>query len=310
MISSFFGKTKPINYIILLVFLFVFYWYVHFSWLQSTFEPQKFMGQAGILGLLMLSIFLVNFILKKNKITGGNSLAILFYTLLVVIFPATLADSNAIIASFFLLLAIRRLLSFKSLKNLKLKIFDASFWIMMASLFYDWAILYLFVVYIAIYFYEAKNIRNWLVPIVAIIAHLLITMAYLVLTDNMDFMVRHYQLDFHFDQEYFLELRHSFRFGTYVFLSLLLAFLGFIKLSNVGVGKLVLLRLIVLWFLTGLMIKVLKSSQEVKPIMLTFFPAVVFIANYVEGIKKKKIREMVLWAAIILSFVVFITASL
>ncbi|SHI31295.1 hypothetical protein SAMN04487911_10174 [Arenibacter nanhaiticus] len=310
MISSFFGKTKPINYIILLVFLFVFYWYVHFSWLQSTFEPQKFLGQAGILGLLMLSIFLVNFILKKNKITGGNSLAILFYTLLVVIFPATLADHNAIIASFFLLLAIRRLLSFKSLKNLKLKIFDASFWIMMASLFYDWAILYLLVVYIAIYFYEAKNIRNWLVPLVAVIAHILITMAYLVLTDNMDFMLGHYQLDFHFDQEYFLELRHSFRFGTYVFLSLLLAVLGFIKLSNVGVGKLVLLRLIVLWFLTGLMIKVLKSSQEVKPIMLTFFPGVVFIANYVEGIKKKKIREMVLWAAIILSFVVFVTASL
>ena len=307
MISSIFGRTKPINYIILLVFLFFFYWFVHFFLFQKSYSPEQILGQTAILGFLSFSIFVVNFITLRNKITGGNSLAILFYTLLIVLFPEVLTDSNAILCSFFLLLAIRRILSFRSLKNIKLKIFDATFWILIASLFYDWAILYLIMVVIAIYFYDPKNIRNWLVPFAAIIAMFLIMLAVLVLSNNMDFLWNHYFFNFKFNAVYFYDWSNSTLLFLYVFTVLLCGFLAFLKLGNVGVGKLVTMRLILVLFLIGLLVKVLKSSPDTHPILITFFPAVVFITTYVQSIKKDSIREIVLMASVIIPFIVLLT---
>jgi len=310
MISSIFGRTKPINYIILLVFLFFFYWFVHFFMFQKSYSPEQLMGQTVILGFLSFSIFVVNFIVLRNKITGGNSLAILFYTLLIVLFPEVLIDSNAILCSFFLLLSIRRILSFRSLKNIKLKIFDATFWILIASLFYDWAILYLIVVIVAIYFYEPKNITNWLVPFTAIIAMVLIMLAVLALGNNMDFLRDHYFFDFQFNAVYFYDWSNSTILFLYVSIVLLCGFLAFLKLGSVGVGKIVTMRLIVLFFFIGLLVKVLKSVPYTHPILITFFPAVVFITTYVQSIKKDSVREIVLMASVIVPFIVFLTNAL
>ena len=310
MISSIFGRTKPINYIILLVFLFFFYWFVHFFMFQKSYSPEQLLGQTVILGFLSFSIFVVNFIVLRNKITGGNSLAILFYTLLIVLFPEVLIDSNAILCSFFLLLSIRRILSFRSLKNIKLKIFDATFWILIASLFYDWAILYLVVVIVAIYFYEPKNITNWLVPFTAIIAMVLIMLAVLALGNNMDFLRDHYYFDFQFNAVYFYDWSNSTILFLYVSIVLLCGFLAFLKLGSVGVGKIVTMRLVVLFFFIGLLVKVLKSAPNPLPILITFFPAVVFITTYVQSIKKDSIREIVLMASVIVPFIVFLTNAL
>ncbi|NNG08803.1 MAG: hypothetical protein HKM92_01425 [Arenibacter sp.] len=306
MISSIFGRTKPINYIILLVFLFVFYWFVHFFLFQKSYSPEQLLGQTGILSLLLFSLFVVNFISLRNKISGGNSYSILFYTLLIVIFPEVLVDSNAILCSFFLLLSIRRILSFRSLKNIKLKAFDATFWILIASLFYDWAILYLIVVVVAIYFYDPKNIKNWLVPLTAIAALALIVPAVLVLSNNLDFLWDHYQFNFQFNRVYFYDWSNSSLLFLYVSIVLLCGFLAFIKMGNVGVGKLVTMRLVVLLFLIGLLVKVLKSSQDTHPILITFFPAVVFITTYVQSIKKEKVSEMVLMASVFIPFAILL----
>lgn len=251
MISSIFGRTKPINYIILLVFLFLFYWFVHFFLFQKSYSPEQLLGQTGILSLLLFSLFVVNFISLRNKISGGNSFSILFYTLLIVIFPEVLVDSNAILCSFFLLLSIRRILSFRSLKNIRSKAFDATFWILIASLFYDWAILYLIVVVVAIYFYEPKNIKNWLVPLSAIAALALIVPAVLLLSNNLDFLWDHYQFNFQFNHVYFYDWSNSSLLFLYVSIVLLCGFLAFIKMGNLGVGKLVTMRLVVLLFLIG-----------------------------------------------------------
>ena len=123
MIASIFGKTKPINYIIVLAFLFLFYWLVHFSLYNRVYAPEQLLWQTFILSVLLFSIFIVNFIVKRNKITLASSYAIFFYALLMVVFPETLTDNKAILCNFFVLLAIRRLISMRSLKKMKMNIF-------------------------------------------------------------------------------------------------------------------------------------------------------------------------------------------
>lgn len=252
MISIIFGKTKPINYIIVLTFLFLFYWVVHFMLFNKSYQVENILLQLFVLAFLFFSIFIVNFIVKRNKITGTNSFAILFYVLLMVIFPETLSDSNAIFSSFFLLLASRRLLSMRSLKNINFKVFDASLWIMVSTLFYDWAILFLLLVFAAIYFYQPKIKKNWLVPFSAIFVFLMTTQCVLVLSNNQDFLLNHYEFKFSPNMVYFSYWGHSTKLICYVLGAFAVGLISFVKLGKGNIGQVVNMRLIAMAFVIGL----------------------------------------------------------
>lgn len=308
MISVIFGKTKPINYIIILSFLFVFYWLIHFFLFDKIYSPEQLLGQTLILGVLLFSIFVVNFIVKRNKVTGTNSFSILFYALLAVVFPETLADSDAIFCSFFLLLATRRLISIRSLKNIKFKIFDASVWILVSSLFYDWALLFMLLVFAAIYFYEPKNIRNWMVPFAGLFTVFMITECVLILVGQEEFLTEHYQLDISFNVAYFSYWGHSTKLICFALGTFLAGLLAFFKLGKTGLGKVVTMRLIALSFIIGLILNVLKLSDNVYPIMVTFFPSVVFMTKYIESIRRPNIKEIMLISSVIIPFLVFLTS--
>ncbi|MBU2948242.1 hypothetical protein KO521_16115 [Zobellia uliginosa] len=308
MISIIFGKTKPINYIIVLSFLFVFYWFVHFSMFDRIYSLVQIFWQFFIQAVLFFSVFIVNFIVKRNKVTGVNSFAILFYGLLMVVFPETLLDSNAIFCSFFLLLATRRLISIRSLKNIKFKIFDATIWVLVSSLFYDWALLFLILVLAAIYFYEPKNIRNWLVPLAAIFTVLMITECVLILYGTPNFFSEHYKFSVSLSISYFSYWGHSTKLVLFALGTFVAGLLAFLKLGKSGFGKVITMRLIALSFIIGLILNILLLADNVYPIMVTFFPSVVFMTKYIESLRKANIREIMLMAAVIIPFLVLMTS--
>ena len=307
MISSIFGKTKPINFIIVLSILFVTYWLIHFLLLENSYDIYELILQLVFFLVLAFSILTTDFIVRRNKITAANSFAILFYALLILVFPETLADRNAIFCSFFLLLATRRLVSIRTLKNIKFKIFDASFWIVVSSFFYEWALLYLILVFLTIYIYKPKNIRNWMVPLAGVFAVFMIMYSVLVLSNNTELLSKHYQFSFEFNVAYFSKWVNSTKLIVYIFLTIFAMLYGLLKLGKAGLGQLVTMRIIGFSFVLGLILKILTSSTDVHPIMVTFFPAAVFFTNYVESIKKQNIREVVLIISVFVPLVILLT---
>ncbi|WP_339665959.1 DUF6427 family protein [Maribacter arcticus] len=307
MISSIFEKTKPINFIIVLVFLFLFYWSVQFYLLDYTFSDIEIAPSVMVVSILLFSVFVVDFIVKRNKLTGSNSFAILFFTLLFVVFPETLGDSNAVFTSFFLLLSMRRLLSIKSLKNIKLKIFDAGLWICISSIFYEWAILYLLLVFAAIYIYDPKNIRNWLVLLSVGFVFYMILYGVLVLLDETSFMKTHYDFAINYDAIFPIKWWSSLKLSLYALFNLVLALTTFIHLGKAGMGKVIVMRLIALSFIIGIVVNFLVTSENTNAIMITFFPSVIFIVNYLESIKKPKFLEIILIASILVPILVLAT---
>ncbi|MFS4455310.1 hypothetical protein [Maribacter sp. 2304DJ31-5] len=305
MISSIFGKTKPVNFIILLGFLFLFYWCVQFYLLDQGFSTENILLRTLVLGILLFSIFVVDFIVKRNKLTGPNSFPILFFTMLIVVFPETLGDNNAILSTFFLLLASRRLLSLKSLKNIKSKIFDATFWILISSLFYEWAVLYVILVFAAIYIYEPKNIRNWLTVVPATFCWFFILYSILILMNKTAFIGDHYNFNIDFNVIYPAKWWSSLKLTIYVMANVILAFFAFLKLGKSGMGKIVTIRLIALSFIIGLIVNLLVATENNQAIIITFFPSVIFITNYMESIKKPNILEIVLIMGIFLPLLMF-----
>jgi hypothetical protein len=304
MISSIFRKTKPFNYVILLTFLFVFYGVVVFLLFSTPYQQNILFEQIFSLAALLFLIFLINFVVKRNKITGPNSFVILFFTLLIVLFPEVLLDNNGIFCTFFLLLAVRKLLSIKSLIKIKLKIFDASIWIAVSSFFYDWALLYMLLVFITIYLYQPKNIRNWLIPFIGFLTVALISYVVLTLLNKQDFILNHYVFSINITSDFILEWKNSLKLLLYILASLILFILTFFKLSKSGQVRINTMRLIAIFFFMGLIITLLESFNEVTPILITFFPTSVFLTIYIENMKRSKLKEAVLILTVIIPFIV------
>jgi hypothetical protein len=307
MISSIFEKTKPVNFIILLVFLFLFYWCVQFYLLDYALIDIEIVPSILVLFTLLFSVLLVDFVVKRNKLTGTNSFAILFFTILCVVFPETLGDSKAIFTSFFLMLAMRRLFSIKSLKNIKLKVFDAGLWICVSSIFYEWTLLYLLLVVAAIYIYEPKNIRNWLVFISVGVCFFMIMYSILVFLNDTSFINTHYNFTVNFNLIFPIKWWSSLKLSLYGLFNIALAFSTFIYLGKTGMGKVIIMRLVALSFVIGLVVNFLVTSENTNAVMITFFPSVIFMVNYLESIKRPKFLELILICSMVLPVIVFVT---
>lgn len=310
MISSVFGKRKPVNYIIIFAFVFILYWFVNLFIFHKSFGPEQLIFHTVVLCVLLFSIFVVNFIVKRIKVTNINSFGILFYTMLFLIFPEVLADNDAIFCSLFLLFANRRLLSLRSQKNVKLKVFDATLWVVVASFFYDWALLFLILVYVGIAFYGSKNIRNWLVPLAGCFTGFAVLIAILALSNNIAYFSDHYKFDFTFNTSFFFGLENSSKYIAYFLITTLTGSITFIKLGITGLGRVTTLRLLAISFILGMVLVILKSTSQVAPVIITFFPSVIFINTYIESIRKDKIREIAIILCVLTPFVVFVSGFL
>jgi len=306
MISGIFGKTKPINYVLLLGLLFLVYWFASFYYVERIDEPVKYLSQSFALGILLFSVLVIDFVVNRNQITSTNSYTALFFVLLVLVFPSSIVDVDAIGCNFFLILACRRLISLRSLKNMKLKILDATLWVLVSSLFYNWALLFLILVFIAIYIYEPKNFKNWLVPFVGVFAFLLLGNTILILANKMGFFGEHYNFRMGNWEEIITDWSISSKLLIFVVLIGIMGLAVFLKSGKLGLGRIINLRVIALYLALSFLVVVLCLMGGDFPILIAFFPAAVFLGKYIEMIKRKNLRELSLTGSVVIAFLVFV----
>ena len=141
MITRNFRISKPHHYILFfvgLICVFLFQRLKDHSGIQSV----DFLIESVAFLFFLTSIFLVVFIITKNKLTQKNSFAALYFFIFISLMPQTLTDHKIIIANGFILLSYRRIFSLETKLNMKKKYFDAALWLSIATLFYVWSILY------------------------------------------------------------------------------------------------------------------------------------------------------------------------
>lgn len=232
MITSVFKKSTPLNYSLVVILILVFFFIFQIkdpSWVSSYFLAFQ---KVSLLCFILASFFLINFIVKKNGLSKDNGYTIFFYLLFILFFPTIFNNSNVIYANFFILLALRRLISLQSLKASKEKIFDASFWILIASLFQFWCILFLILVFISIVFHVSRDYRNWILPFIALIAvsiiFLLISLIFHI--DVIEFFQKRAVIDFNIN--YFKNNYENGALSIYVAVALFFVVSMLSTLSN------------------------------------------------------------------------------
>jgi len=167
MITSLFRKSTPLNYGLLIIAVAVFFFLYQFGQVGAGEGLTDFAKKLGLLVVIYGSLFTANFIVKKNTISRDSAYTVLFYLMFLLFFPSMLGNPNILLSNFFILLALRRLISLHSLKASKEKIFDASLWIFVAALFHFWSIIFIGLVFISILFHVSRDYRNWILPFIA-----------------------------------------------------------------------------------------------------------------------------------------------
>lgn len=294
MITSVFRKSTPIN-LILVVFLmlvfFLIYQFQDFSWTNSPFSILK---KAGLFFVLIASVFITDFITKRNGLSKDSSYTILFYFLFVLFFPSILNNLNLVLSNFFILLATRRLISLQSLKAPKEKIFDASLWIFIASLFHFWCIIFILLVFISIILHASRDYRNWILPfiaffIVGIIFSLHATIFDEALNLNMQTSLK---------IDYFTNNYQNLALSIFTTVTLFFVVSIFLTLAHRPLILLTSYKTIISFLFIGVLIFVISPNKSNDLLLFTFAPLSIIASAHIEMKQEKLKQEIVLFVLI------------
>jgi hypothetical protein len=123
-------------------------------------SPISYFTLFGVFFLFLATFFVYVFIITKNDLTQKNSFAALYLCLFIGIIPQFFLTPIVMLSNLFVLLGLRRIFSLKKNLNTKKKLFDAGFWIALATIFYPWAILYFVPLFVAILMITSDYFKN------------------------------------------------------------------------------------------------------------------------------------------------------
>ena len=150
--------------------------------LTEPFSVELLLKQSFLFGVCLASLFVLDFFVSKNNLTKRNSYKILMFGLFVAVLPESLGNSKLLIANLFILLALRRIISLRSRKEIKKKLFDAAFWISLATLLFFWASLFYILIFLALFLHSIEDIKNWIIPLIGILCVAIIAASYMIVT--------------------------------------------------------------------------------------------------------------------------------
>ncbi|MFV8341588.1 DUF6427 family protein [Flavobacterium sp. XS2P39] len=305
MITSVFKKSTPLNFSLVVILMLVFFLMYQFQDLSWTNSPFLILKKVILFCILLASVFITNFIVKKNGLSKDSTYTIFFYFLFLLFFPSVLDNTNLIVSNFFILLALRRLISLQSLKASKEKIFDASLWIFLATLFHFWSIIFIVLVFISIIFHVSRDYRNWILPFIAFFTAGIIFMLYAAVFDVniLEYITRSVTISFRID--YFTNNYQNAAFSIYATVALFFIVSMFATLSNKPQILHVSFKKIVASFFIGIVIFLISSNKSNDLLLFTFAPLAIMATSHIEIVQLKLKQEIVLSVFILCSLFAF-----
>lgn len=309
MLASFFKKSKPINFLIVGVFMTIYFIIANFFGQNTEYSWQFLTKKIGYLITYILLMVVLNFIVKRNTISKKNTYTILLFGFLTTLCLPVLQANELFIAAFFVLLALRRVISLRSGLEIKKKIFDASLWVVVASLFYPLSILFLILPFVGIFYYALQDFKNLFIPLVAVFCvYFLVTTGYFLVLDTPFYLSQYFvfpslNLEVYQEADVLIPLMII---GLFTILSLFF----FLKELQLTIRKRKpMLFLIFLFFIIGLLIVLLSPQKTGSELIFPFIGVSVIGTIFLEHKGGKILKEITLGilalAVLIIPFVLW-----
>ncbi len=313
MLTSFFGKSNPINHLILAIFIALGYLLGAISGFSNSITLSFLLIPGFFLIVSVFSMLLFNFIIRKNHLTKNNTYAVLFFACFMVMLPVIFVQHNILLGNAFLILALRRIMSLRSDKNSEKKILDASFWITMASLFYFWSLLFFVPLYIAIIQKPNSNYKQMLIPFIGFMAVVILNTTFqLLITDSFLWLAE-------WKDAISLDFSNYNSASVLVPVTIILAFYIWTGIYRISTLSKVSLKeksnyvLLLYVSITCFFIALAGPEKTGAEVLFILAPISIMVANYIENFETKRygerdavefwFKESMLWLVVILPFV-------
>jgi len=301
MIANFFNKTKPVNFLVIVILLFVYYSISIFSIGDDTYTLIFFTKVLGLFLVLFLFLLLFKFIVEKNKLTRDNSYALLFLVIILGSFYESISNQDLIYSNLFLLLGYRKLYSLKTGLNTKMKLFDASFWIGIAAIFYSWSIIYILLIYLGILIYQKASLKNLLIPVVGLLTPIFIYFTYNFYFDSLPVFYNRFNYSVNFSYEVY----NSVKFLIPALLLLVTLLWAILKVSPIIVSVSNNMKFSWNVLINHLLISIvliavvpLKNGSEM---FFIAFPSAIIISNFIQNKKSSLFKNVMIYLYLIIS---------
>jgi len=300
MITAIFNKSKPINLVLASLILVFGFLLVQILKTESI-TIDLFFSKLGIICIAILNVLIVDFIVKKNALSGQNSFVVLFFSLFFFYFWGFSDDYRLVLANLFVLLALRKIISLKSQSATTKKIFDAALWICIASIFHFWAILFLVVLYAGIIMYAANYYKNWLIPFISVFVVFMIVNAFGLVINNHFFQF--------LDSTIFTDLS-MFKQSSGLLIALFFSIILVVSLIFLPSGirlklqknKLSYLILVVALIVAAILVSV-SPNKSVAMLIFLYFPLATLFTSFYEKISKPWLQSVLLYSMMIASVI-------
>ena len=304
MITSFFKTTKPFHFVLVTLFSFFIFCYYRKDLILEDFSFASVVQNFTIYLVLIFSIAIQVFLVTKNNLTQKSSFNIVFLVLFLGIIPSTLIDNNIVIANLFVVLALRRLVSLKSNIAVKKKLFDATFWIGIASLFYFWAILFFVLIVFAMLLYAIGHIKNWVIPFTALIVLVICVTAYSILISNTFFEIESYISTVSFDLSNYNKITLVIGITVIITIIIWVMFYYIKKTQDLVRTKRTSYVLILYALFIALTIVIISPEKSGSEFIFVFTPLAIISTNYLETIEDSWFAELFMWFLVITVIVI------
>ena len=290
MITSIFSKSKPINFIIVVVYVSLLFVISNSTLLFSDLNTT--LATLFKWAITLFLIFLLDFIVSKNSLTQRNSYAILAFGLLLGMFPEAMLYTDLLLSNLFILFAFRRLISLHSNLNIKKKLFDAAFWIALAALFYFWAILFFALVIVALIYHSQNDFKNVVIPFTGVATAIMLFLMYNIIMYDVYFrpsdFERYANLDFTAYNSKGSILKFTVLFSLFIWT--LVYYFRVIPDKN---KKLKPSYFLMAWAsIIAILIAIIAPVKNESEYLFLFAPFSIIMANYMEMISERWFKEV------------------
>lgn len=285
MLANFFGKSKPINTIVLtglflaLLFLGVFTGKIELSW--------------QVIPLFLFLLAVANFINSKNSLTFDNSFMFLFFILLLGVFHQSVRVNNTFFVNLMVLFFLRKAYSLRSKKNIFKKVFDAGFWLGIAFVLEPFSVIFALLLYVSLFLFERLNIQTLLISLLGFVVPVFLYFTYCFWFDKIEDFNQLFLWYTLYDFSVYNQLSYQL---PYCFVGLCVLLAVFAKTPKALAVKNTFRSswlLVLLNFVLALTLIILVREKDGSELTYILFPTAVILANGLELINKKMISNVV-----------------
>lgn len=300
MLARVFDKSKPINFLIVFFIMLLVFLGLNIKTytgsLSASFVIKQFL--AFLVSLANLAV--LNFLVNKNSLTQNNSYKILLFSLFLAMIPIAMITINILLSNLFILLAIRRIISLKSLIRVKKKLLDASILICIASLFYFWSILFMLLVFSGLIFYSENKIKNWIIPFIGVMAMSVLVMSFNIIYSGNYGDISNYIKPPNFSFKSYKDSQLAMSSIVLILFGLWSSFF-YVKRIN---KKLKSFRpsyiIVLLYTIIAIATVVFSHKKNGSELLFLFAPLSIIITNYIETISDRWFKETLLIVLILI----------